>query len=72
MMSPRDRVAIVIAIGLVTWGIMAIAGAAWRNRSFTEGGGEILLAIVGGLGASLAAYFATRHNRNDDKNDKGG
>jgi hypothetical protein len=61
-MSNRDRVAIVIAAGLVSWGLIAIAAAAWRNRSFTEGGGEILLAIAGGLGASLAAYFAMRNN----------
>jgi hypothetical protein len=63
-MSNRDRVAIVIAAGLVGWGLLAIAGAAWRNQSFTEGGGEILLAIAGGLGASLAAYFATKSNGN--------
>jgi hypothetical protein len=61
-MSNRDRVAIVIASGLVAWGGIAIVCLAWRNKSFTEGGGEILLAIAGGLGASLAAYFATRNN----------
>ena len=66
-MTPRDRVAIVIACGLIAWGVLAIAGAAWRNKSFTDSGGEILLAIVGGLGASLAAYFAVRNN---DKNGK--
>jgi hypothetical protein len=61
-MTSKDRVALVIAAGLVGWGLFAIAGAAWRNKSFTEGGGEILLAIAGGLASSLAAYFATRNN----------
>jgi hypothetical protein len=61
-MSSRDRVAIAIAVGLVSWGALAIIALAWRNKSFTEGGGEILLAIAGGLGASLAAYFATKRN----------
>jgi hypothetical protein len=63
-MTSKDRVAIVIAAGLVGWGLLAIGGAAWRNRSFTEGGAEILLAIAGGLAASLAAYFATRNGNN--------
>jgi len=62
-MSPRDRVALIIAAGLVGWGLIAIIAAAWRNKNFTEGGGEILLAIAGGLGASLAAYFATHNNK---------
>jgi hypothetical protein len=60
MMNPRDRVALIISAGLIAWGIVAIGCLAWRNKSFTEGGGEILLAIAGGLSASLAAYFATK------------
>jgi hypothetical protein len=63
-MNPRDRVAFVIAAGLVGWGLVAIVSVAIRNRSFTESGGEILLAIAGALGSSLAAYFATRNDRN--------
>jgi hypothetical protein len=63
-LSSRDRVAIAIAVGLVSWGLIAIIALAWRNKNFTEGGGEILLAIAGALGASLAAYFATRRNGN--------
>jgi hypothetical protein len=63
-MSNRDRVAIIIAAGLISWGVIGIAALAWRNKNFTEGGGEILLAIAGGLGASLAAYFATRNGSN--------
>ena len=61
-MKPRDKVAFIIAIGLVTWGALMILGLAWRNKSVTEAGGEILLAVAGGLSASLAAYFATRNN----------
>ena len=63
-MTPRDRVALIIASGLVTWGVVAIIAVAWRNKSFTDSGGEILLAIAGGLSASLATYFATRNNNN--------
>ena len=64
-MSSRDRIALVIAAGLVAWGVIAIVAVAWRNKSFTESGGEILLAIAGGLSASLAAYFATRNNHKE-------
>jgi hypothetical protein len=60
-MNARDRVALVIAAGLISWGLIAIVCIAWRNKSFTESSGEILLAIAGGLSASLAAYFATRN-----------
>lgn len=63
-MTARDKVAIIIAAGLISWGVLAIGGLAWRNKSFTEGGGEILLAIVGGLAAALAAYFAVTRNNN--------
>ena len=69
-MNTRDRVALIIAAGLISWGIIAIGGLAWRNKSFTEGGGEILLAIVGGLGASLAAYFAVRNGNNKHNGSK--
>ena len=60
-MNARDRVALVIATGLVTWGICTIAGIWWRGKSLSEGGGEILLAVAGGLTASLTAYFATKN-----------
>jgi len=60
-MNWKDRVALVIAAGLVSWGLVAIIMAGWRNKNFTEGGGEILSIIAGGLGSSLAAYFATRN-----------
>ncbi len=67
-MNNRDRVALIIAAGLVSWGLVAIVAAAWRNKSFTESGGEILGLIAGTLGSSLAAYFALRgNNKNGDK-----
>jgi hypothetical protein len=69
-MSNRDRVAIVIAAGLVSWGGIAIVALAWRNKNFTEGGGEILLAIAGGLGASLATYFAISNKKNGNGKDQ--
>ena len=64
-MNARDRVAIIIATGLVAWGLFMIIGLTVRNKSITEAGGELLLAVAGGLSASLAAYFATRHNGNN-------
>ena len=63
-MTSRDQVAFVIAIGLVTWGVFMIIALAWRNKSISEAGGELLLAVAGGLSASLAAYFATRNGNN--------
>jgi energy-converting hydrogenase Eha subunit A len=65
-MSNRDRVAIIIAAGLASWGIIAIGCAAWRNKSLGEAGGEILGLIAGGLTAALTAYF-TRNNGNGQK-----
>jgi hypothetical protein len=64
-MNARDRVALVIAVGLTSWGVFAILAAAWRNKSLGEAGGEILGLIAGGLSASLAAYF-TRNNNNNN------
>ena len=61
-MNPKDRVAIVIAAGLVAWGLCTIGGIWWNGKSLSEGGGEILLAVAGGLTASLTAYFATKNN----------
>jgi len=61
-MTWRDRTALVIAAGLISWGIIAIAFVGWHGKSFTDSGGEILLAIAGGLSASLATYFATKEN----------
>ena len=62
-MNARDRVALVIAIGLVTWGVLTILGIGWHGRTISEGGGEILLAVAGGLTASLTAYFATKNDK---------
>jgi hypothetical protein len=63
-MSPRDRIALAIAVGLISWGIIMIAGIAWRNRAMSEGGGEIFLAIATGLCTALGAYFASGRNGN--------
>ena len=60
-MTPKDRVAIIIAAGLITWGIVLMAGLAWNKKSVSEGGGEIFLAIATGLATALGAYFATRN-----------
>lgn len=66
-MTSRDRVALVIAGGLISWGIIAIISLAWRNRPFSEAGGEILGLIAGALGTSLAGYFAIRNGNGKPK-----
>lgn len=58
MSNERDKIALVIAVGLITWGLVLLGSLAWRNRSLAEGGGEIFLAVAAGLVASLTAYFA--------------
>jgi hypothetical protein len=63
-MSNRDRVALVVASGLVAWGIVSLTIIAVNGRPLSEVGGQALLAIGGGLVASLAAYFATKSNGN--------
>ena len=62
MSNERDRIAFVIAVGLLAWGLAMIGMIAWRNRSLSEGGGEIFLAIAAGLVAALTAYFARGGN----------
>jgi hypothetical protein len=58
----RDRIAFVIAAGLIAWGLVLLIGLAWRGKSLSESGGEIFLAIATGLCTALGAYFATRNN----------
>ena len=65
-MKARDIVAITIAVGLTSWGLVLMVGLGWRNKSLSEGGGEIFLAIATGLVASLATYMALQ-NKNGDK-----
>jgi hypothetical protein len=60
-MKPKDRIAFIIAAGLISWGLFAIIGAGIHGRPLGEAGGEILGLIAGSLGAALAAYF-TRNN----------
>jgi hypothetical protein len=63
-MSPRDRVALIIASGLVAWGVVMIIGSAWRGQPISTTSGEIFLAVATGLCTALGAYFATRNNGN--------
>jgi hypothetical protein len=60
-MTSKDRIAFIIAAGLISWGVFGIIGAALHGKQLGESGGEILGLIAGTLGASLAAYF-TRDN----------
>jgi hypothetical protein len=61
--KPADYVAVVIVLGLVLWGLISIIGVWQQKRSFSEAGGEILLAIVGIFGTTLGYYFG-RSKRN--------
>jgi hypothetical protein len=69
-MNNRDRVALVIAAGLVAWGIVSLTIIAVNGRPLSEVGGQALLAIGGGLVASLAAYFASAPKKNGNNGDK--
>lgn len=60
----RDRIAAIIATGLVAWGLVLMLGLVWRGGKLSEGGGEIFLAIATGLVASLGMYFATKNGNN--------
>lgn len=60
-MKPKDRIALVVAVGLITWGILTIGGAIYRNKSLTEGGGEFFVAIGGAMVAMLVTYFTSRN-----------
>ena len=64
-MKPKDRVAMVVAVGLITWGVIALGGMVWRNKSLTEGGAEFFVAIGGAMVAMLVTYFASKNNHND-------
>lgn len=60
-MTPKDRIAFVIVVGLVGWGALTIIGLWFSHKSLSDSGGEIFVAISGGLVAALGAYFATRN-----------
>jgi hypothetical protein len=60
-MTPKDRIAFVIVAGLIGWGALVIIGLAISKKSLAEGGGEIFVAIAGGLVSAVGAYFATRN-----------
>ena len=55
----------VVAVGLITWGVIALGGMVWRNKSLTEGGAEFFVAIGGAMVAMLVTYFASKNNHND-------
>lgn len=65
-MKPKDRIAGIIAVGLVSWGLVLMLGLVWNGKSLSQSGGEIMLAIATGLVAALGMYFATK-NGNGDK-----
>lgn len=54
----KDLIAALIAGGLVTWGIILMAGLAWRGTQLSKAGGEIFLAIATGLVTCLGVYFS--------------
>lgn len=60
-MSPKDRIAAIIATGLVSWGLVLMIGLVWNKQPLSESGGEIFLAIATGLVAALGMYFATKN-----------
>ena len=63
-MKPKDRIALIVAVGLVTWGVVAIGGMVWRNKALSEVGGEFFVGVGGAMVAMLVTYMATKHNGN--------
>lgn len=61
-MKPKDRAALIIASGLIAWGLVMMVSLAWRNKSMSEGGSEIFMAVATGLCTALGAYFARNGN----------
>ena len=66
-MKPKDRIAAIIAAGLVCWGLVLMIGLVWNQKSLSESGGEIFLAIATGLVAALGMYFATKNGNGERK-----
>jgi hypothetical protein len=66
-MNAKDRVAMIIAVGVMAWGVLTIIGLMFSHKSLSEAGGEIFVAIGGGAIAMLATYFATKNNNNQPK-----
>ena len=66
-MKPKDRIALIIAVGLITWGVIGLGGLVYRNKTLGETGGEVLVAIGGALVAMLATYLASNGKDNDKK-----
>lgn len=59
-MNAKDRIALVITVGLITWGLVLMGGLIWNKKSLSDSGGEIFLGIATGLVTALGAYFATK------------
>ena len=66
-MKPKDRIALIIAVGLITWGVIGLGGLVYRNKTLGETGGEVLVAIGGALVAMLATYLASKDSNGNDK-----
>jgi hypothetical protein len=62
-MTPKDRIAFVIVAGLIGWGALTIVGLWFTHKSLTDAGGEIFVAIAGGLLSALGGYFAVRNGK---------
>lgn len=60
-MTPRDWIALVIATGLLLWGIISLVLVGWQGRPLSDVGGQALLTISGGLLVAFGNYFAKRN-----------
>lgn len=59
--KPKDQLALIVAVGLISWGLIALVGSIWRSKPFSETGAEFFLTIGGALVAMLVTYFALKN-----------
>ena len=60
-MDYRGIVASIIAGTIGTGFILIIIALAWRDKQLTDKGGEVLIALLGGLLMSLGYYMGSQN-----------
>lgn len=57
-MDYRGLTMLVVAIGLIGWGLLAIGGAWFTGRTISEEGMNVLGVVGGALAGGLVGYWA--------------
>jgi hypothetical protein len=58
-MDYRGAAAVIVAIGIAATLIIGVGAVGFAGRTFSEVGGQALIAIGGALAGALAAYLAS-------------